>query len=824
MAFSDLCHISNAYKAIENEPDQSERIMEENSMVRDLITKILDETGPSEENGSAQITEKPTVSSLHSNIGQYPKNDSTNASYIPPSSFNTYQNNSLFNYSPPNDQNGYNFNVQNGYGSSNGFINFPDNDLSNQLVIEPVTETATPEQLNLLRLAAQEIGGAQFTSPKQYDYNFYEPSQRNSLPDTNIFSANTYNRPNSLNLDMNFNSNYDNSYSVQRFPNKFENSYLKDQNQDSTELISSYLSQINVNDRSRDEVLPNNDYKYEMNGHYPSDEFNKMHDDRNKMFFNRNYLNRSFNGENNFFYNDLSSERSAIGQNYDFSNQTTQASANNSMNYKPNGFHPQNDFMQRRDINQMIPRDSFQGNGNLEQRPNFDGSLGREGSQQVAVIRQNQELARQMGLLIRNRQQPNQLNVDVSFLHENAPYNIGLSALLAPSTSVPPPVVQSPMMEVSLLSPFHLLRNGRNAATSSGILHARLDACYEQWRQLERERKRTEARLALAYPGRAVSSSNSIPVPRLPPCPTRVDRLTVDMLREHTKVLTLMGKMETLRASVCVAQNKKPIKPEDGKITVLKRGQENVASEKEKENGVDPASFDPSTWREDVKNLAEIAPHSEVESAMLAWRSAVAGVQAARRRELAPNNSNQGRYVRPDPILQLADAVKQLGICARRARCAMWCDLTLTVALAPPHTPPPTPQTSQSCKNDNPTQTSSQMLSPKQTVQDNNQHMIQSSSKQSRGEIKEEKAAAEVAASTTQTATKADVKNENNTANKQANKQTDKQQEKNQQRRTQNYRHKVNQGRNDFYQKNRYDNRFMHNRHPYHYLATGPIN
>lgn len=67
-----------------------------------------------------------------------------------------------------------------------------------------------------------------------------------------------------------------------------------------------------------------------------------------------------------------------------------------------------------------------------------------------------------------------------------------------------------------------------------------------------------------------------------------------------------MGKMETLRASVCVAQNKKPNKPEDGKITVLKRGQENLPMEREKDNGIDPATFDPSTWKDDVKNLAEM--------------------------------------------------------------------------------------------------------------------------------------------------------------------------------------------------------------------------
>ncbi|KAJ0001197.1 hypothetical protein NQD34_006217, partial [Periophthalmus magnuspinnatus] len=77
-------------------------------------------------------------------------------------------------------------------------------------------------------------------------------------------------------------------------------------------------------------------------------------------------------------------------------------------------------------------------------------------------------------------------------------------------------------------------------------LYFYLDKCYEQWKSLEKERKKTEIVLSKTFLGKRTPAVPNSSLPKTPPNPTRVDHLIVAQMREQARVSSLFVKMEYL--------------------------------------------------------------------------------------------------------------------------------------------------------------------------------------------------------------------------------------------------------------------------------------
>jgi len=85
---------------------------------------------------------------------------------------------------------------------------------------------------------------------------------------------------------------------------------------------------------------------------------------------------------------------------------------------------------------------------------------------------------------------------------------------------------------------------------SAAALKLRVQEAMWQFQGLEVDRKKTEAALAKQNPGKRISSSNTVQIPRLPLNPSKLDKLLVDSLREHARVLTLLQRVEIIYGNI----------------------------------------------------------------------------------------------------------------------------------------------------------------------------------------------------------------------------------------------------------------------------------
>nr|XP_020463037.1 meiosis-specific coiled-coil domain-containing protein MEIOC isoform X2 [Monopterus albus] len=155
-------------------------------------------------------------------------------------------------------------------------------------------------------------------------------------------------------------------------------------------------------------------------------------------------------------------------------------------------------------------------------------------------------------------------------------------------------------------------------------LYLFLDECYEQWRCLEKERKRTEVILTKTFVGKRTASVTSTNLPKALPNPTRVDHLIVKQIREQAKVASLLDRMECLH-NVPLPMN--------------------------------------------------------IHTALNTHQMAICITQARRKEEIAnmPKLQEQRAHFTEDRDTLLLVALKDLAATTRKLRTALWCALQMTL-------------------------------------------------------------------------------------------------------------------------------------------------
>ncbi|XP_067472547.1 meiosis-specific coiled-coil domain-containing protein MEIOC [Thunnus thynnus] len=156
-------------------------------------------------------------------------------------------------------------------------------------------------------------------------------------------------------------------------------------------------------------------------------------------------------------------------------------------------------------------------------------------------------------------------------------------------------------------------------------LYFYLDECYDQWRSLEKERKRTEVILNKTFVGKRTAAVTSSNLPKTPPNPTRVDHLIVNQMREQARLASLLDRMEYLR---------------------------------------------------------NVPLHINIHTTLNRHHMAICITQARRKDELASMSKHQrqrAQLTEDRDTLMLIIALKDLAATTRKLRTALWCALQMTL-------------------------------------------------------------------------------------------------------------------------------------------------